>query len=905
MPSPPPAPGRWERLETFFHLLSELPPQERDARARVVCGNDAVLLTELLQMLAADSSVQELLEAAPIPQADGYPATDPWLNQQLGDFRLESLLGRGGMGVVYLGRGVSGAFTQTVAVKLIARHFSSGPALQQFTMERDALARLEHHNIARLLDAGVHRDGTPFVVMEYVHGRRLDVACADPSASLETKLAYVLQLCDVVAYVHRNLILHRDLKPGNVMVTDDGVVKLLDFGTLKLLGPAAFPNSAMTQAGMRPMTVRYASPEQIEGKPLSTATDVYSLGMILYRILAGRLPDAPDTLSMPRYLDHLRNDKIPSLAHSLAAHATDPQLLADIDAIIAKAVRYDADQRYSSAAALGQDLSLALAKRPISARAGSTRYRLRQFIRRNRLQVVTALVVLAVIVGGLVAATHEASVARAESHRAEAGIEQERSLAHLLLFNYFDQLKRIPASTDAQRKAVTQAISYLDKLNREAISPALALDSIHAYTEMGALQGSSYEENLGDPAGAIVTLQKAIALSGRLSANDPDNPELLRSYGAAERVLGQVYFGIGDGKNAVPHLTIATTTMQRVLTMPGATSAMANQAASAADVLGDAYGLPGAGTLNDPAKASQQYKQAVSIYRTGLHLDPTCQPCLRGIAIEDWKLGMAADDNSQAIAFFRDGLASAATLSPAEQSTPHVQRAQSLIRQNLGVSLVDMGRSAEGLAEFQIAHQRLQAARAADPLDFRARSDLALFDSTFCNSLEDIGQYSLEMSVNQEFLENVDAFVKKDPTKDIWQFRRGMALARSARIERHAGHSTESDRLDREALAILIPLAQKPTVGVRILQLTAETLTAARLNPMQGPSLAVTFAQRAIQQMPHPTAEQLLALAEAQQSAGLHAESKATAQAALKTLVVHRDSISERARQARLTALSQ
>ena len=339
--------------------------------------------------------------------------------------------------------------------------------------------------------------------------------------------------------------------------------------------------------------------------------------------------------------------------------------------------------------------------------------------------------------------------------------------------------------------------------------------------------------------------------------------------------------------------------------MPGATSAMANQAASAADVLGDAYGLPGAGTLNDPAKASQQYKQAVSIYRTGLDLDPTCQPCLRGIAIEDWKLGMAADNNSQAIAFFRDGLASVATLSPAEQATPHVQRAQSLIRQNLGVSLVDMGRSAEGLAEFQLAHQRLQAARGADPLDFRARSDLALFDSTFCNSLEDIGQYSLEMSVNQEFLENVDAFVKKDPTKDIWQFRRGMALARSARIERHAGHSTESDRLDREALAILIPLAQKPTAGVRILQLTAETLTASGLNPTQDKSLAVSFAQRVIQQMPHPTPEQLLTLAEAQQSAGLHAESKATAHAALKTLVVPHDSISESARQARLTALSQ
>jgi serine/threonine protein kinase len=914
MPYPPPAESRWERLEALFHLLSDLPAADRDQRARVLCGDDIDLLTDLLQMLAADSSVQELLEAAPAISPDAFSSTntladapDPWLYQDVGAFRLESLLGRGGMGVVYLGQRIAGGFSQTVAVKLIARHLTSGPAIEQFALERDALARLEHHNIARLIDAGVHRDGTPFVVMEYVLGRRLDDACSDPSVSLETKLGYMIQLCDVVAYVHRNLILHRDLKPGNVMVTDDGAVKLLDFGTLKLLGPAAFPDSAMTQAGMRPMTLRYASPEQIEGKPLSTATDVYSLGMILYRILAGRLPAADESLSIPRFLDQLRNAKPPSPSRSIASHnpSADAQLLVDLNAIVAKAIRFDADQRYGSASALGDDLSLALAKRPVSARAGSTRYRLRQFVRRNGLQVTTAIIACIVIALGLGAMAHEASVARAESHRAETGIEQERTLAHLLLFDYFDQLKRIPASTDAQRRAVTEALHYLDSLNTGNVSPDLALDSIHAYTEMGALQGSSYEENLGDPPGAIVTLQKAIALSRRLSANDPNNLELLRSYGAAERALGQVYLGMGDVKNAVPHLTVATVTIQKAITMPGATSAMANQAASAADVLGDAYGLPGAGTLNDPAKAAEQYRKAVLIYRTGLRMDPACQRCRSGVAIEDWKLGMAADDNTQAIAFFRDGLASAATLSPSEQATPHVQRMQSLIRQNLGVSLVDMGHSAEGLVEFQTAHQRLQDARAADPLDFRARSDLALFDSTFANSLDDIGQYALETSINEEFLENVDAFVKKDPTKDIWQFRRGMALARAGRLERRAHQTSESDRLYREALAILVPLAQKPSAGVRILQLTSDTLTASRLKPTQDDSLAITFAQRAIQQMPHPTAEHLLTLAEAQQSAGLHAESEATAQEGLKILVVHHDSISEAARQARLTALLQ
>jgi len=460
---------RWERLETLFHRALELPEVTRAAKAREWCRDQPELLSELLEMLVSDSSVEKLLASNPptegpvLVRPETTPETaDIWIGRTLGPFKVERELGRGGMGVVYFGRRVSGGFTQTVAIKLIARHLSGSPAVHQFILERDTLSRLEHRNIARLLDAGVTPEGTPYVAMEYIEGRRFDHFCDEPALSLRGKLSLMLQLCEAVAYIHRHLVLHRDLKPANVMVTNEGTVKLLDFGTLKLLGSAAQLDSEMTQAGMRAISLRYASPEYIEGKALSTATDVYSLGMILYRTLAGHLPDGLKGLAIPEYLRRLQSGTI---APPSPRNILDKDLARDLDAITLKAIRFEASARYPSVDALADDLRRALDHRPVSARVGTTRYRLDRFVRRNRTLVAGAIAATLVLTAGVAAMTHEASLARAQSRRADAGVEEERKLAHILLFDYFEQLKRIPASTDAQRRAVAQALHYLDSLN--------------------------------------------------------------------------------------------------------------------------------------------------------------------------------------------------------------------------------------------------------------------------------------------------------------------------------------------------------------------------------------------------------------------------------------------------------
>ena len=324
-PSPPePDPTtRWRLVEELFHRSAELPTSERPAFLEQACSpypDHAEILADVLDLLRSDSDVAEKVEAQRTPASDpnqppgdaepdseALPfrtSPDSWLNRRLGHYIVQQELGRGGMGVVYLGRRTTPGPHQQAAIKVVRRNLQESPALNHFLLERDALARLEHPNIARLLDGGVTPQGIPWLALEYVEGQRLDhhveVLAQAGELTVQTIVGLILQLCAAVGYVHRNLILHRDLKPGNVMVTLDGArghtVKLLDFGTLKIL--ANDEASAMTQAGMRPVTLRFASPEHVLGQRVSTASDVYSLGIILYRLIAGRFPE-PSPESSP------------------------------------------------------------------------------------------------------------------------------------------------------------------------------------------------------------------------------------------------------------------------------------------------------------------------------------------------------------------------------------------------------------------------------------------------------------------------------------------------------------------------------------------------------------------------------------------------------------------------------
>ena len=874
---------RWRRMEELFHAAMAYPAAERVAKVREWSGGDATLVAQLLAMLESDSAVEEKLATGASLTEDGVlqrgDGAEAWVGRRLGFFELERVLGRGGMGVVFLGRRVEG-FVQAAAVKVMGRHLRASPAVSQFLRERETLAQLEHGNIARLLDGGVE-DGTPYVVMEYVEGRRLDEVCDDAAVTLEEKLRLMLQLCEAVGYVHRNLILHRDLKPGNVMVTAEGVVKLLDFGTFKLLG-AAEQDSAMTQAGMRAVTLRYASPEHIEGVAVSTAADVYSLGMVLYRMVAGRLPDGLDGLPVGQYLERLREENFaaPSAVRGLAG-----RLAGDVDAIVLKAVRYEAGARYGNVSALAEDIGRALEDRPVAARAGSRRYRVGKFYRRHRVALVGSAAVLLVLVGGVAAMVRQGQVARAEQRRAEAGVEEERKLAHLLLTGYFEQLKEIPGSTTAQRKAVTQAIVYLDDLNRVTDSPKLELDSVQAYTQMGALLGSPYQENLGDEPNAMKTLDKAIALSAKLVAGDATNLVYLQAAAAANLVMGQVYLGAGEPKMALEYLKPAAETSRKIAASSGVDAAMLAQAGRVLNTNGDVYGNTGKASLGDVATAIQSYQDSREFYGRSLKMNPACANCRRGVAIALWQLGMreADVDQDKAAALLSEGLKVLSGFSPEEQKSARVLRADDPLRQRLAQIYIRTGRVAEGLAMFDTVHQRMQKAVARDPEDGRALFDLVTFDISMAKGYHLLGRLPEELTVSQEMLDSMNALVKKDPRSMNWKAFHAQALLRVGAASAAVGKVAEGNRLIDAGVAEMVPLAEKPDAEEYVLSMAAEHLNAVHRDAAE----ALAFAQRAAAPMKSPDTYILVNLAVAQKNAGLTEEAKKTAQRVLEQIAKH------------------
>jgi tetratricopeptide (TPR) repeat protein len=408
---------RWNRVVELFEQASELPKAERAAFIRQAANDDNELVAEVESLLAFDHGDGAIfgghVRAAVEEAATG--AAQPSL-ERIGPYRLKREIGRGGMGAVYLAEREDD-FSQQVAIKLIGG-FISRDALQRFKAERQILASLQHPNIARLLDGGATTDGTPYLVMEYVDGVPIDRFCREQQLTNHERVKLFLRVCDAISYAHRSLVIHRDLKPSNILVTADGTPKLLDFGIAKLIeqddtGPH------QTIPSMRIMTPHYASPEQVLGTPITTAADVYGLGILLYVVLSGRRPYEINTTraeEIERVVCHL-DPPPPS-----AVDSADPrvrQLRGDLDTIVMTAVEKVPARRFASVDSLAADLLRWLEGRPITARPVTWGYRTRRFIARHRIGVAVAALIVLMIAGSAYAIARSAAQARSERDAAE------------------------------------------------------------------------------------------------------------------------------------------------------------------------------------------------------------------------------------------------------------------------------------------------------------------------------------------------------------------------------------------------------------------------------------------------------------------------------------------------------
>jgi eukaryotic-like serine/threonine-protein kinase len=430
------------------------------------------------------------------------------------------------MGAVYRARREDQSFKQEVAVKLMRASLELRPeAVRRFLEERQILASLVHPNIAHLLDGGYTSEGTPYIVMEYVPGTPITDYCAGNKLDLEARLGLFLQLTGGVQFAHRHLVIHRDIKPANVLVTGDGTPKLLDFGIAKLLDA---PEGGETT--IRQLTPDYASPEQVRGMAMSTASDVYSLGVLLYELVAGRRPYKLADTPLEEAIETIcvKDPAPPSTVSS--------DVPEDLDAIIMKALRKEPERRYASVLEFALDIDRYLGFRPVLARQGTFRYVARKFVRRRRAGVATVAAAGILLAASAAIVIRESQVARFERDRAQRRFNEVRSLAHSVIFDLEDKIAPRPGSTPVRKELIANVIGYVDRLAKEAGGdPGLQQELAEAYIRIGQVQGG-YNENLGDRQGALASFQKAERIARALVLAQP-------SFGARQ-VLVQALRGI-------------------------------------------------------------------------------------------------------------------------------------------------------------------------------------------------------------------------------------------------------------------------------------------------------------------------------------------------------------------------
>jgi serine/threonine-protein kinase len=428
---------RWRRIEELLGAVLERDAGERALFIEGACDGDLSLRREVESLLAHEASSESFIEDSAFSLvaeilADDNGDGEPCENKRVGAWRIIREIGRGGMGTVFLAEREGEEFQQQVALKVMRRSFAETQLARNFRRERQILASLNHPNIAHLLDGGVSAEGEPFLSMEYVEGIRIDEYCAAQNLSIDERLKLFLSVCRGVAYAHQHLVIHRDLKPSNILVKEDGAPKLLDFGIAKLLDDEGMSDS--TQTGLRAFTLEYASPEQIRGQSVTTASDIYSLGVVLYELLTSTRPYKFKSGSADEIARFIESQPVRPSAVSTGvarprttagdkvggAKKSKLSLAGDIDNIVFMALRKEPERRYASVEQFASDIERYLERRPVLARPNTLSYRAAKFIRRNRIAVTaTALVLLALVVG-LSVALHQYRSARRERIKEEA-----------------------------------------------------------------------------------------------------------------------------------------------------------------------------------------------------------------------------------------------------------------------------------------------------------------------------------------------------------------------------------------------------------------------------------------------------------------------------------------------------
>ena len=547
----------WKQVEALFEECLEFP--ERDRPQFLAAIEDIELRREVESLLDSHVEAGSFLE-----EGDRFfsrEGVDGLLPDEVIDrYRIIREIGRGGMGAVFLAERADDQYQKQVALKLIKRGMDTESVLRHFRNERQILAGFDHPNIARLLDGGTTASGLPYFVMEYIEGLPIDEYCNTHALSVPARLQLFREVCAAVSYAHRHLVIHRDIKRSNILITPEGVPKLLDFGIAKILAEDGAP--LLTLTGQRLMTPEYASPEQARGERVTTASDVYSLGVVLYELLTGQSPYG-STNSRSNDFAKLINETQPKKPSIVGAQDHNPQsvilnpklLRGDLDNIVLMALRKEPERRYPSVEQFSEDIRRHLAELPVRARNDTAGYRASKFVRRHRTALAAAALVLLALIGGIIATSRQAHIATREKARAERRFNDVRQLANSVLFDYHDAIKDLPGATKVRERLVKDALNYLDSLAAEALGdPALQRELAAAYERVGDVRGGESSGSLGDMRGALESYAKAFAIRAALASVNPNDAQARRDLASSHQKMGYRLLDTENATDGLGHL---------------------------------------------------------------------------------------------------------------------------------------------------------------------------------------------------------------------------------------------------------------------------------------------------------------------------------------------------------------
>jgi serine/threonine protein kinase len=820
-------PERWQQVKEMLGRALEIAPDRRGTYLDEVCATDPSLRSEVERLLA----VEERVETDFLSQTatrDGLSTdfkvdTKRRIDQRIGPYKIVEAIGEGGMGAVYRAVRADDQYQKQVAIKIVQAGNDSAFIIDRFKHERQILASLDHPNIARLLDGGTTEEGVPYFVMELIEGQPIDRYCDGKRLPTLKRLQIFLQVCAAVQYAHQRLIIHRDLKPSNILVNSDGAPKLLDFGIAKLLHPGDTGDETTTTA-FRALTPGYASPEQIKGEPITTASDVYSLGIVLYELLTGHHPyrgksrtphdvaranceldpEKPSTVvtrTVEVNLGPEQSALTPALVSSLRDGSLErlrKRLRGDLDNIVLMALRKEPEKRYSSVEQFAEDIRRWLANLPVHASKGTVTYRMAKFVSRHKTGVMASTVVALTLFVGVFMTLREAHIARqqaaiareqaaiaqAERAKAQRRFDDVRKLANSLIFEVHDSIANLPGSTPARKLIMDRAVEYLDSLAKESAGDStLQRDLGWAYQRIGQVQGDPNQGNVGETDAMLTSINKAAALFEEVAKSNPNSliDQLDAAFG--HRMLGTVSSAAGERRRQIDQAMVITDRLARA---DSSNPKVKNERSIEFAVLAALQDGEG-----DAVAAVESLRQSNTLKEDLLKVSPDYPHARQGLAMVKVQIGdelAQAGSRKEALTFNQAGIDLYQSVVAQDKNNARGTRELAISIWKQGEIRMMDGDFDGALADYRRARMAVDNLEKQDPQNVMLQVDVGGATVSVGKALVELGHVNQGLPMIDEGIHLLEQEFNRDPSNApaaaasayVWK---GEALSKSGKLE--------------------------------------------------------------------------------------------------------------------------